>query len=834
MSITAKRFLLPLVLMVIALGVFSYFYAKVQQSVNVAHHSRVVEALRVIKQENAILNEDIYKVYSGVLKNYDSLAWSERAVLAAIEELKSGEVVIYGASAEVDLHYDELREVVEKKLKVINDFKLRHALLQNSLEYLPALVAAVKASGLPPGKEKTFSALVETVLFLTISGDARLAAKAEPLLAELEAGTSGEDLEYFLKHSRHIVTGSLAVRQGFMQEAQILAEKQIDNLQGAYMRHYDASLKYAENFRRLMYVTLVALAVLVGYLLWLVSRNAISLYREKERAQVTLSSISDGVVVTDKYGNIEFFNPIAEKMTGWTLDEVFGKSIHEIMALVTESNRTPLSNIALQCLKNDETMVIREDILLVPRSGEDYAIELVASPLRDQELQTIGVVVVFHDVTQARRMARKLEYQATHDALTGLVNRMEFKNRVSEALVTATQDKECHVLMYLDLDQFKVVNDTCGHAAGDELLVQIAQQLRGVLRSSDMLARLGGDEFGVLLPYCSLENAEKIASKLLQVVKDFSFYWEGKTFKIGVSIGMVCINEFSENLASVLSAADVACYAAKDGGRNRVHVYRPSDEDMKRRQDEMNWVAKINLALAEQRFVLYKQAIKKIDEGADPEHYFEMLIRMRDENGTIVPPGAFLPSAERYNLMTAIDHWVISESFRFYADWRARCGKPLRLSINLAGSSMSDQGLHDFIRNELKSHQVRPEDITFEITETSAIANLNLAIKMMRELKQLGCRFALDDFGAGLSSFGYLKNLPVDYIKIDGKFVRDLETDEVSRAMVEMITHVAGVMGVQTVAEFVENDKIVRILRAIGVDYAQGYGIDIPRVLSAG
>ena len=544
-----------------------------------------------------------------------------------------------------------------------------------------------------------------------------------------------------------------------------------------------------------------------------------------------MASISDGVIVTDQNCKIEFINPVAESMSGWRLNEIAGNYIHEVIKLISSSSRRNFHSIVCTCLEHDESLIIRDDIMLQARSGEEYAIELVASPLRDQTGSTIGVVLVFHDVTQARRMARTLEYQACHDGLTGLVNRQEFKNRVNEALVTAIQDSKNHVLMYLDLDQFKIVNDTCGHSAGDELLVQISQQLRAALREGDVLARLGGDEFGVLLPYCSHEKAENIADKLLKLVQDFSFYWEGKTFKIGVSIGMVNINQSSETLATVLSNADVACYAAKDSGRNRVHAYLPSDQDLKKRQDEMNWVHKINDALEENRFVIYRQQIKKINPVDGPNVYFEILIRLRDESGNIIPPGAFLPSAERYNLMDKIDYWVIAQSFRFYAAWQKQKKSPLQLSINLAGCTMSEAGLPDYIRSQLKKYHVKPQHITFEVTETSTISNLNLAIKTMQQLKDIGCRFALDDFGAGLSSLGYLKNLPVDYIKIDGKFVTDLETDRISRAMIEMITHVAKVMGIQTIAEFVENDAIANILKEIGVDYVQGYGIDKPQAV---
>jgi diguanylate cyclase (GGDEF)-like protein len=393
----------------------------------------------------------------------------------------------------------------------------------------------------------------------------------------------------------------------------------------------------------------------------------------------------------------------------------------------------------------------------------------------------------------------------------------------------AQMDDTSHVLLYLDLDQFKVVNDTCGHSAGDELLKQLSFLLHEEIRESDTLARLGGDEFGVLLESCNIEKAEQIAEKLRRVVNDFQFIWQDKTFDVGVSIGITSITHESENLSKVLSEADVACYAAKDLGRNRLHVYTIDDEELSLRHSEMQWVSRITKALEEDRFVLFGQAIKSINATSENTIHREILVRMKDENGEIVPPYSFIPSAERFNLMPSIDKWVIKNSFKYLSE---KGDQQEYLSINLSGNSLSDETLLDYIRDNLKTFNIEPQRICFEITETTAISHLSRAVILMRELKQDGCTFSLDDFGSGLSSFAYLKNMPVDYLKIDGGFVKDIVDDPIDRAMVSAINQVGQIMGIKTIAEFVENDEILSALKVINVDYVQGYGIEKPMPLN--
>ncbi len=435
----------------------------------------------------------------------------------------------------------------------------------------------------------------------------------------------------------------------------------------------------------------------------------------------------------------------------------------------------------------------------------------------------LGITI---DITERKLAEKQLSYQVSHDALTGLINRREFERRAERLLATIKRDNTDHALCFLDLDQFKVVNDTCGHMAGDEMLRQLGSVLQAVVRQRDTLARLGGDEFGVLMEHCTLEHAQRVATSLQTVVQDYQFSWQGQSFRVGVSIGLVAITESIPSLTELLKQADAACYMAKDLGRNRIHVYHPEDEALTRRHGEMQWVSRIHQALEDDRFCLYAQVIEPLDKR-DDKHY-ELLIRMEDEQGEIIPPGAFLPAAERYNLIERLDRWVIEKAFTLLAENPEFQKQICFISINLSGQSLANLAFLDFIRSKLEASGIIGEKVCFEITETAAISNLGTAIKFIITLKELGCRFALDDFGSGLSSFGYLKNLPVDYLKIDGIFVKDIVEDPIDRAMVKSINEIGQVMGMQTIAEFVEDDVIKGMLKEIGVNYAQGYGIGKP------
>ena len=436
----------------------------------------------------------------------------------------------------------------------------------------------------------------------------------------------------------------------------------------------------------------------------------------------------------------------------------------------------------------------------------------------------------------ARELSEKLSFQASHDALTGLLNRYEFEHQLRQLLADAARHRHEHALCYMDLDQFKIINDSCGHAAGDEMLRQLGHLMRDNVFQRDIVARLGGDEFGVLLEHCSLPRAKKVAANLLRQIADFRFQWQGKSFSIGASIGLVPIVESSAGVTDVLRVADSACYVAKDEGRNRIRTYRTDDAELVRRSGEMRWVNRIRLALEEDRFQLDFQPIVPVAAPASPDAsrssgFFELLLRLEDESGRRIPPDAFMPAAERYNLATQIDNWVLRSAFDWLASHPQHLDRICQCSINLSGQSLGDL---DFLRRVLRlleEKKIAPERICFEITETAAIANLAQATHFIRSLRTLGCRFALDDFGTGFSSFAYLKNLPVDFLKIDGMFVIDVLKDRFDRAVVRSIVEIAEVTGKQTIAESVESATILDKLKTLGVDYAQGNGICRPRTL---
>ncbi len=558
---------------------------------------------------------------------------------------------------------------------------------------------------------------------------------------------------------------------------------------------------------------------------------AAELFAEKERAQVTLASIADGVITTDTKGWVQYVNPVAEALTGWATASAHGLPLQAIIRMIDETNRTPAPSPIEMVLREGRNVEVAATALLLRNDGSETPIVQSAAPIRARSGEIIGVVLVLHDVSNERQYAAKLSYQASHDSLTGLINRAEFEQRLSLALKSAAQIGRHHAVMYLDLDQFKVVNDTCGHAAGDQLMRQVSTLLQRRLREGDTLARLGGDEFGVLLENCSPDNALRIADQMRQTVMDFHLTWEDRSFSVGVSIGVVDIKDGLFTIADVLSAADSACYVAKEKGRNRVQVYHAEDSELSMRQGEMEWIGRLQKALDEDRFVLYAQDIVEIKAPRGRVTHCELLLRMLDERGEIVPPMTFIPAAERYGLMPSIDRWVIRNALAIIARQRVagRHEAADIYAINLSGASIGDESFLDFIREQFSHFDVPCHCICFEITETAAIARLDKATHFIQELRALGCLFSLDDFGAGMSSFAYLKHLPVDYLKIDGGFVKDMADDPIDRAMVEAINSVGHVMGKKTIAEFVDSDRVTALLREIGVDFAQGYGVAKPR-----
>ena len=555
---------------------------------------------------------------------------------------------------------------------------------------------------------------------------------------------------------------------------------------------------------------------------------------QREHTELTLRSIEDAVITTDAQGHVNYMNQSAETLTGWPVEKARGKPIQVIFHIAEEDSSVLLNPIA-QCLEEGHVVRLCTAVRLMRHDQNEAIVEVTASPVRNRQGEVVSAVLIFHDVSKQRQMEDRLAYQAKHDFLTGLINRREFERLLAEALHTAAGEDRQHALCYLDLDHFKVINDTCGHVAGDELLVQLSALLRATVRGDDLLARLGGDEFAVLLYDCPLDEAVNKARALRDAVQDFRFVWQQRTFDVGFGIGVVAVSKESGSSMELLRAADSACYAAKSRGRNKIFVYQPDDPELKKLRGEMRWVTRIGDALRNQQFQLYYQLIEPV-QGPEPELFHcELLMRTEDERHKLVSPEAFIPAAERYNLVTDLDRWVINSALLKIAelDKQAAPGKSNLCGINLSGQALSDETFHDYVKSLIKRYKVRPASVCFEITETAAISNLELAIRFMRDMKKLGCAIALDDFGTGVSSYTYLKKFPLDYVKIDGSFIKAMLTNPVDLAMVESVVHIAKVMGIKTVAEFVEDQATLDKLEELGVNYAQGYGIARPKPFSA-
>ncbi|KRC20847.1 EAL domain-containing protein [Acidovorax sp. Root217] len=556
-------------------------------------------------------------------------------------------------------------------------------------------------------------------------------------------------------------------------------------------------------------------------------RAELALDAEREQAHVTLAAIGDAVVTTDLHGRVLYLNPAAEALVGMAAQEATGRPLAQVLQLNDGTGPLGADQLVERVLRGGPThrdgftpTVVRPDQSLVP-------IKLVGSPIHHQA-QPRGVVLVLHDVTREQHYVEQLSWQASHDALTGLVNRREFERRLEALLAQPRAMGREGALLYVDLDQFKLINDTCGHQAGDEMLRGVCRMLQSHLREGDTLARLGGDEFGILLKDCPPGPSARIAEQLRQAGHELRVLWEGRQLSTGLSIGMVQLIPALSTIQEAMRVADMACYRAKEGGRNQVFIYQAEDIEMSRREGDMDWVRRLRLALEHDRFRLYAQTITAL-QGASMGMHLEVLLRLAENHEELVSPGCFIPAAEHYGMMPAIDRWVVRHTLALLAQHQATDGLPVHTcAINLSGTSLGDESLLKYIRSEIEQSGVDAHRLCFEITETSAISHLPSAVRLMKDLQQLGCRFALDDFGVGMSSFTYLKHLPVDYLKIDGSFVRDLLDDPTNRAMVEMINHIGHVMGKETIAEFAESTAIVDALRSIGVDHAQGYALSRP------
>jgi len=575
----------------------------------------------------------------------------------------------------------------------------------------------------------------------------------------------------------------------------------------------------------------ILVTLISGFLAWRglrqVRRDADTLFLQKELAEITLNSIGDAVLTTDANGRIKYLNPAAERLTGWTDIEARNQPVASVFRTIDSSTDTPASPVN-HCLAKGEVVSLDGDTL-IQRSGTRITIENSAVPIWSRTGTMTGCVVIFYDTHASRPHQHLLAYHVSRDALTGLLNRREFDRRLGNLLNEARTNGTQHVLAFLDLDQFKVINDTCGHQAGDRLLRQIAYLLQSRIRSGDVLARIGGDEFGILLIGCTLEKGVSLLERLCTMMAGFRFTFEGKAFTIGASIGAVPVTPDSPDSVELLSEADAACYVAKEKGRNRLQVYEPNDLAVFRRRGEMRWLPRINQALDSDGFVLYAQRLQPLQDGL-PER-LEILVRLQDVGGLPIGPSTFISAAERYGLMPRIDQWVIRTVYARLHDFLRR-NPDLIININLSGTTFGSRSTLDFIEDASISAGIDPRQICFEITETAAIASMDVTIDAMRRIRALGFSFSLDDFGTGLSSFSYLKALPVQQIKIGDSYVRNLLTDPLSHSIVRSVIDIGKVLDINVCAECVEREEIRVALQRMGAGYAQGYAVQRPAPLA--
>lgn len=593
----------------------------------------------------------------------------------------------------------------------------------------------------------------------------------------------------------------------------------------------EAEMEYREAYRTILVLgfTAVLLSFLImGFVMRRTEEAERALHREKELAEVTLHSIGDAVITLDANGRVAYLNPVAERLTGWTTSQAHGRPLPHVYSTFHEDTHEAIIHPAFSIQIEGQAMSLERHSLLKARNGIEYVVEDNASPIRSSDGQVIGTVLVFRDVTHARETEQQLSWQARHDQLTGLSNRFDFEIQLQELLDHAHQQNTEHTLLYMDLDQFKIVNDAGGHTAGDELLRQLSSVLAMCIRRSDVLARLGGDEFGVLLNGCDVKRAQEIAEELRSTVEDFRFHWKNRTFRIGVSIGLVSINKESEDISRLLRDADFACYIAKDQGRNRIWIHTPDDTEIGQRRSELGWITRIQEALAANRFVLYHQQLARLQPGV-PE-YHELLLRLIDEEGRIVEPGQFIPAAERFGIMKDVDRWVVSHTLGVLR--KLPHNPDLLYAINISAQSFTNEDFSNFVLGEIETHGGNHPRLCFEITETAAISNLERAAWFIQELKARECAVALDDYGSGMSSFPYLKQLKVNFVKIDGSLITDICNDHIDFAMVETINKIAHELDMYTIAENVETTAVLEKLRVLGVDYIQGHLAHTPAPLN--
>ncbi|MBI5936401.1 MAG: EAL domain-containing protein [Betaproteobacteria bacterium] len=657
-----------------------------------------------------------------------------------------------------------------------------------------------------------YMAAREELIVMPLNGEERNLLDLQFNLARVTAPALNDALDLYLMgdtdQARELLLRQVLPNQNVLLEA---LSQQAD-MQHKAMQKLLSQVQKSQEQHRMILGGMSAGTLILAIVIALAVVRRMSKTEEFAFAKNMLESVTEAVVAVDARQRISYLNPAAERLIGIASGEAVGKPVGEIIVLTPpERDGHPFK--------------------LRTRSGQNVDVEYAASDIHEQG-RHLGTLWVIHDVTYTLNMATQLAHQASHDPLTGLPNRRAFELAIDETLKTGKHQLQSHVVGFLDLDMFKAVNDNCGHVAGDELLRQIGGLFQQQMRTSDMIARVGGDEFGFLLRGCSLDDAKSVAQGLLDAIRDYRFNWDGRSFNLGASIGLKHIDAHTESTAVAIQQADSACYTSKKNGRDRISIYSSEDAEQQGRNDEAAWGAKIKTALDEDGFVLHGQPIVLLDNTPPSDsRKVEILLRMRDADGSLIMPASFMPMAERLDLMPDIDRWVIRHALAWAA---TDAGKGFNhIAINLAGASIGDAKLLKFVADQIKTSGVNPSVLCFEIPESAAIANFNKTAQCIQVLRGMGCKFALDEFGSGAASFAYVKNLGVDYLKIAGNYVRDMQQDLFHYAMTEAIHRVGKAMGIKTMTAYVESEATLQKLQDLGIDLAQGYKIAPPQALDS-
>ncbi|WP_207060622.1 EAL domain-containing protein [Motiliproteus sp. SC1-56] len=815
---------------------FLFFQAQQVDEIN-EEHSAVLDTLYQAQRLDDQLRQGVLQIYYERHHNFDRVLQDQRRLSGIIRELGSSSYSSFReASTGVEYYVNRLANLQQEREDLLARYMRSVVLLKNAVSGLSQSQLTAK---LEAGSElrQTVAAYRDSLLRYATNPDPGLGEEAQELIEALEYALYDlaesplhDEFEYGLQHGEVLLRERQQLGGLINQIFEVPIPSHLAQVTDAYLQYHEQQERFSRYYRIGLFAAGALLLVLLVVTLLRLRHTAVHLFGEKEMAQITLSSIGDAVITTDHHGNISFMNPAAEKLTGHTASGAKGRPLAEVLTLVSEINHRPVDDPAKQAMANESVVELAQHIYMERPEGGLSHVTLTASPIGYAGERILGAVLVVQDEGEARVLAEQLSYETSHDALTGLLNRLTFAQRIHNTL-NEYEGKHSPILWHIDLDHFAVINDICGSKGGDGLLRVISGVLKEVIGDHDVLSRVGGDEFAILRAKAGPADALNLACKVREAINEIDFDWEDNRFDITATIGVVFINDSYRDLSDVFMAAKAAVDTARENGRNNIHIHTKDHYEKSRKHELSLWVPKIKKALDEKRYHLFLQSISPVTEqGCQAPHHAEVLIRMENEEGKLLPP-IFIPAAEEYDLMQQVDRWVIQEVCAniALAQEQGLPDKDLCYSVNLSGTTLSDTFFLDYLRGLFSEFKTPTEQICFEITETAAIQNLESAVVFIEAVRKLGCKFALDDFGSGMSSFAYLKSLPVDYLKIDGAFVKRLAQDPVQYSIVEAVNKVGHTLGMHTIAEFVEDDDIIRGLSKIGVNYAQGYGIDRPR-----